>query len=76
MAAGVEAARRDAAVVMLDRREAIVQTVCEADARDVVLIAGKGHETYQEIAGVRHHFDDLETAREAFNERRVRRAKQ
>ena len=76
VAAGVEAARRDAAVVMLDRREAIVQTVCEADARDVVLIAGKGHETYQEIAGVRHHFDDLETAREAFNERRVRRAKQ
>lgn len=40
----------------------------------MILIAGKGHEDYQEIAGVRHPFDDLETAREAFNERYTRLA--
>ena len=38
---------------------------------DVVLIAGKGHEDYQEINGVKHHFSDSEVVREAFNERRV-----
>lgn len=76
VASGVDAARRACVAMMLDRKEAIVESVCAAEACDVVLIAGKGHETYQEVAGVRHHFDDLETAREAFNERLVRRAKQ
>ena len=36
----------------------------QADAADVVLLAGKGHETYQEIKGETHHFSDVETARE------------
>lgn len=76
VAAGVPEDRRDRTHLQLDRRSAIVETLCAANARDVVLIAGKGHEDYQEIAGVKHHFDDLETAREAFNERRVRLAKQ
>ena len=58
--------------VYVDRREAIVETVCMAKEHDVVLIAGKGHEDYQEINGVRHHFSDVEVAREATNERRVR----
>ena len=76
VAGGVPESRREAVTTELDRRRAIVETICSADACDVVLIAGKGHEDYQEVAGVKHHFDDLETAREAFNERRVRLAKQ
>ena len=42
-----------------DRREAIKYAVQHAQAGDVVLIAGKGHENYQEIDGVRHWFDDV-----------------
>ncbi len=56
---------------MTDRAEAIHHAVAEADGADVVLIAGKGHEDYQEINGVKHHFSDSEVVREAFNERRV-----
>jgi len=48
--------------VMEDRRAAIAYAVKEARARDVVLVAGKGHEDYQEIAGVRHPFSDVEVA--------------
>jgi UDP-N-acetylmuramoyl-L-alanyl-D-glutamate--2,6-diaminopimelate ligase len=47
-----------------DRRAAIAAAIAEARAGDVVLLAGKGHENYQEINGVRHHFDDRETVRE------------
>ena len=72
--AGVPADRQHTVRMELDRRTAIVQSICQAQARDVVLIAGKGHEDYQEVAGVRHPFDDLETAREAFNERHARLA--
>ena len=74
IAAGVPAERKDTVRVELDRRTAIVESICSAQDRDVILIAGKGHEDYQEIAGVRHPFDDLETAREAFNERYTRLA--
>jgi len=48
--------------VIVDRRAAIAQVLAGADARDVVLIAGKGHEDYQEINGVRQHFSDVEEA--------------
>lgn len=44
-----------------DRREAIAKAVSMAQKGDVILIAGKGHEDYQEIQGVKHHFDDKET---------------
>ncbi|MDF1815497.1 MAG: cyanophycin synthetase, partial [Verrucomicrobiales bacterium] len=50
---------------ILDRREAIRFAIDTAGARDIVLIAGKGHETYQEIDGVRHDFDDRLEARNA-----------
>ncbi len=43
-----------------DRKEAIMEAISVAEKGDVVLIAGKGHETYQEIKGVKHHFDDKE----------------
>ena len=49
-----------------DRREAIKLAVTLADAGDVVLIAGKGHEDYQEISGVKHHFSDFEELSKSF----------
>jgi len=52
-------------VVQRDRRAAIVGAIGRARAGDIVLIAGKGHEPYQEIAGVKHPFDDGLVAREA-----------
>jgi UDP-N-acetylmuramoyl-L-alanyl-D-glutamate--2,6-diaminopimelate ligase len=51
-----------------DRARAIELAVGEADRRDVILLAGKGHEPYQEIAGVRHPFSDLEHARAALEQ--------
>jgi UDP-N-acetylmuramoyl-L-alanyl-D-glutamate--2,6-diaminopimelate ligase len=47
-----------------DRREAIRQAVGMAKPGSVVLLAGKGHETYQEIAGVKHDFDDVAVLKE------------
>ena len=57
-----EGIRRTAApyVVMEDRRKAIEFALDQAQAGDVIVVAGKGHETYQEINGVKHHFDDRE----------------
>ena len=54
----------------MDRAVAIRRTVLEADARDVILLAGKGHESYQEIAGVRYPFSDVEQAQLALVLRR------
>jgi UDP-N-acetylmuramoyl-L-alanyl-D-glutamate--2,6-diaminopimelate ligase len=51
------------ATAEVDRARAIARTVAEADARDVIVLAGKGHETYQEVAGVRTPFSDIEQAR-------------
>jgi UDP-N-acetylmuramoyl-L-alanyl-D-glutamate--2,6-diaminopimelate ligase len=56
---------------MPDRREAIHAAVRQARPGDVVLIAGKGHETWQEIAGTRFPFDDVAVARDALEARRV-----
>lgn len=47
-----------------DRKEAIKMAIKFAEPKDIVLVAGKGHETYQDIGGVKHHFDDKETIRE------------
>ena len=55
--------------VIEDRRAAIAHAVRSADARDVILIAGKGHEDYQEIRGVKHPFSDLEAASAALARR-------
>lgn len=51
------------AIVISDRAQAIAQTVLKAGAQDVVLLAGKGHEDYQEISGVKHPFSDVQQAR-------------
>lgn len=61
--------RGGAAQVQPDRALAIAQTIAQAGAQDVVLVAGKGHEDYQEIAGVRHMFSDREHARQALQRR-------
>ncbi|QXL83468.1 bifunctional UDP-N-acetylmuramoyl-L-alanyl-D-glutamate--2,6-diaminopimelate ligase MurE/UDP-N-acetylmuramoyl-tripeptide--D-alanyl-D-alanine ligase MurF [Comamonas sp. NLF-1-9] len=66
--AGMGAAA-DAVQVEVDRAQAIAQALAQADARDVVLIAGKGHEDYQETAGVRRPFSDAEHARAALQRR-------
>ena len=51
--------------VVVDRHEAILQAVKEAKSGDIILCAGKGHEDYQEIKGVRHHFNDMEELKNA-----------
>jgi UDP-N-acetylmuramoyl-L-alanyl-D-glutamate--2,6-diaminopimelate ligase len=48
--------------VLVDRAQAIAQVIAQSRAEDVVLIAGKGHETYQEIQGVMHGFADVDHA--------------
>ena len=66
MTAGLDADERRKALVIADRREAI-RTACSlAQPGDVVLVAGKGHETYQIIGDVKHHFDDKEEIRNCF----------
>lgn len=61
---------RDRVAVVEDRRAAIARAVREADARDLILIAGKGHEDYQDIAGVKQPFSDLAEAEAALAARR------
>ena len=66
MLAGLNAQQMKKVVSIADRREAIRAAVMMAEKGDVVLIAGKGHEDYQEIKGVKHHFDDREEVRKIF----------
>ena len=67
MLAGLDAKQMKKVVSIADRREAIKTAVMLAQKGDVILIAGKGHEDYQEIKGVKHHFDDREVVRDIFN---------
>ena len=67
MLAGLDAKQMKKVITNPDRREAIRTAVMLAQKGDVILIAGKGHEDYQEIKGVKHHFDDREVVREIFN---------
>lgn len=66
MQEGLDAVMRTKALTISDRREAIRTAAALAKSGDVILIAGKGHEPYQEINGVRHHFDDREEIAAAF----------
>ena len=64
MEAGVEGQNFKKTISILDRKQAI-KTACQiANSGDIILIAGKGHETYQEINGVRHDFDDMQIVQE------------
>ncbi|ERK40368.1 UDP-N-acetylmuramoyl-L-alanyl-D-glutamate--2,6-diaminopimelate ligase [Segatella baroniae F0067] len=67
MLAGLNAQQMKKVLCIVDRREAIRTACMLARKGDVVLIAGKGHEDYQEIKGVKHHFDDKEVVRDIFN---------
>ncbi len=66
MLAGLDKQQMRKVVAIVDRREAIRTACMLAKKGDVVLVAGKGHEDYQEIKGVKHHFDDKEVLREVF----------
>ena len=66
MLAGLDQKQMKKVVAITDRREAIKTALMLAQKGDVVLIAGKGHEDYQEIRGVKHHFDDREEVRNCF----------
>ena len=67
MLAGLTPQQMKKVVSIVDRREAIKTAAMLAQKGDVILIAGKGHEDYQEVKGVKHHFDDREVVREIFN---------
>ena len=64
-----------AVTVVRDRAEAISFAIKNANANDVVLVAGKGHETYQDIAGVKNIFSDAKQVRLALQERESKRSK-
>lgn len=66
MEQGLSAAHKRRVLRIADRREAIKTAVALSKAEDIILIAGKGHETYQEIKGARHPFDDRQVLRECF----------
>jgi UDP-N-acetylmuramoyl-L-alanyl-D-glutamate--2,6-diaminopimelate ligase len=66
MEAGLNTAMKRKFISITDRKEAIKTAIKVAQPSDIVLIAGKGHEKYQEIKGVKHHFDDKEVLTEMF----------
>jgi UDP-N-acetylmuramoyl-L-alanyl-D-glutamate--2,6-diaminopimelate ligase len=63
---GLPAASRRKYIAITDRREAIKTAISLANPGDIILVAGKGHEKYQDIKGVKHHFDDKETVQDLF----------
>lgn len=67
MMEGVTYEEQPKVLTITDRREAIRAACMMAQANDVILIAGKGHEDYQEIKGVKHHFDDKEEVHKVIN---------
>ena len=67
MLAGITPEQQPHVLSIVDRREAIRTATLIAKPGDVILIAGKGHEDYQIVKGVKHHFDDREVVRDAFN---------
>ena len=66
MLAGLNEEQRQKTISICDRREAIRTATMMAQPGDVILVAGKGHEPYQDIKGVKHHFDDHEEIKKAF----------
>ena len=68
MEAGLQTAARRKYISIPDRKEAIKTAVTLAKPEDIILIAGKGHEKYQEIKGVKYDFDDKTVVKEMFDE--------
>ena len=67
MEAGLSDEQRGTVLRISDRRSAIRAAVMMAHEGDIILVAGKGHEKYQDIMGVKHHFDDVEVLMELLN---------
>ena len=67
MLAGLTPQQKKKVITIVDRKEAIRTACMMAEKGDVILVAGKGHETYQEINGVKHHFDDHEVLHNIFD---------
>lgn len=68
MKTGIAAENQKKVLAITDRKEGIRTACLLAKKGDIILVAGKGHETYQEINGVKHHFDDREILHQIFNE--------
>lgn len=68
MLSGLDAEDKKKTLSIVDRREAIRTACMLAEKGDVILVAGKGHENYQEVKGVKHHFDDKEEIKNIFND--------
>jgi len=68
MKTGLQDEDRKKTITITDRKEAIRTACLLAKKDDIILVAGKGHETYQEVNGVKHHFDDREIIKQTFNE--------
>ena len=68
MEAGLNEEQQTKAITIQDRKQAIKTAISLANAGDILLIAGKGHEKYQEIMGIKHDFDDLKITEELFNQ--------
>jgi UDP-N-acetylmuramoyl-L-alanyl-D-glutamate--2,6-diaminopimelate ligase len=68
MLAGLSEEEKADTLTIVDRREAIKTACALAKKGDVVLIAGKGHEDYQDVKGVKHHFDDREEVEKIFKQ--------
>lgn len=67
MVSGLDIVQQKKAICIVEREQAIKTACALAKKGDVILIAGKGHEDYQDVKGVKHHFDDREIVREIFN---------
>ena len=70
MLAGLDKENAAKVICNPDRKEAIRSACLMANPGDVILVAGKGHENYQEIKGVKHHFDDKEVLESVFENER------
>lgn len=66
MEAGLKLTQKRKVLRIADRKEAIKTACTLSNSEDIILVAGKGHETYQEVKGVKHHFDDREVIRDMF----------
>lgn len=66
MLEGITAEEKPRVLTVVDRKQAIQTATFMAKSGDVILVAGKGHENYQDVQGVKHHFDDREVVRELF----------
>jgi UDP-N-acetylmuramoyl-L-alanyl-D-glutamate--2,6-diaminopimelate ligase len=68
MEAGLDAEQQTKTITIQERKQAIKTAISLANAGDILLIAGKGHEKYQDIMGIKHDFDDLKITEELFNQ--------